>query len=132
MLNLFSPSLDLLAKVMDLRSLEHDLIAANIANADTPGYKARHIDFKKTLEQVTGNSLPLERTNPRHFPIGSQQEILPIVRVTRDPAMGLDGNNVQLDKEMSDLAINQLLYNTYAQILARRLGWLKDAIEGVK
>ena len=132
MLNLFSPSLDLLSKVMDIRSLEHDLIAANIANADTPGYRAHHVDFRKTLEQVTGNTLPLERTNPRHLPPGNQQEIIPIVRVSQAPATGLDGNNVQLDKEMSDLAVNQLLYNTYAQILARRLGWLKDAIEGVK
>ncbi len=132
MLNIFSPSLDLLSKVMDFRSLEHDLIAANIANADTPGYKARHLDFQKTLNQIMGNKLPLERTHPNHLPIGGKEEALPIIKVKPDPGTGLDGNNVQLDEEMSDLAVNQLLYNTYAQILARRLGWLKDAIEGVK
>ncbi len=132
MLNLFSPSLELLVKAMDIRSKEHDLIAANIANADTPGYRARHIDFQDTLKQIMGNKLPLVRTNPRHFPMGDRDEIIPIVRVKQDPGIGLDGNNVQLDEEMSDLAVNQLLYNAYAQVLARRLGWLKDAIEGVK
>lgn len=132
MLNIFSPSLDLLAKVMNLRSLEHDLIAANIANSDTPGYKAQHLDFEETLSQIKGDTLPLVRTNPRHLPEGGKEEILPVVKVRQAPGVGLDGNNVQLDEEMGDLAINQLLYNTYAQILARKLEWLKDTIEGVK
>ncbi len=132
MLNIFSPTLDLLSKVMNLRSLEHDLIAANIANADTPGYKAKHIDFEETLKQIIEDHIPLEKTNPKHLPPQKVQELLPVVKTKEDPGVGLDGNNVQLDEEMGNLAANQLLYNTYAQILARRLEWLKDAIERTK
>ncbi len=132
MLNIFSPSLDLLSQVLNLRSLEHDLIAANIANADTPGYKARHLDFGETLSQIMGNRLPLVRTNPLHLPPKGDREVAPIVKTSENSGTGLDGNNVQLDEEMGDLAANQLLYSTYAQILARKLEWLKDAIEGVR
>ena len=130
MLNLFSPSLSLLSRVMDLRALEHDLISANIANADTPGYKARHIDFHETLKEITGEKLPLTTTSPMHSSGKGMDASAPVIKKDPESGVGLDGNNVRLDKEMGDLAVNQLLYNTYAQVMARRLEWLKDAIRG--
>jgi len=115
---------------MDLRALEHDLISANIANTDTPGYKARHIDFHETLKEITGEKLPLTTTSPMHSPGKGMDASAPVIKKDPESGVGLDGNNVRLDKEMGDLAVNQLLYNTYAQVMARRLEWLKDAIRG--
>jgi flagellar basal-body rod protein FlgB len=73
--------------------------AGNLANVDTPGYRAREIDFDRTLDSRLGGSLPLSATNPAHLGSGSA----PSSATERD-ADGLtprrDGNTVQLDREL--------------------------------
>ncbi len=125
--------LDALAKAMSLREKAHEYIAANIANVDTPGYKAKHLDFERELQEALGYNkeyhIKLMRTNPKHLP--EREFGLDAVKgkVLIDEApLRNDGNSVDIDKEMAMLAENQLLHDTYAQGISSTLSMLKYAI----
>jgi len=119
-----------LQKSLDLRQQKQQVIAANIANAETPGYAARKLNFEADLRQALNNpGLDGKKTNPRHIPVGSggiDAVQGTITQVHERTPLG-DGNSVSVDDEMLDLAENQLLYEAGTQILKRKLGLLKYA-----
>ncbi len=128
-----STGLEALSKAMSLREKAHEYIAANIANVDTPGYKARHLNFERELQNAIYGSkeyhVELMRTNLRHLP--EERDGLGGVsgKVLIDEApLRNDGNSVDIDKEMAMLAENQLLHDTYAQGISSTLSMLKYAI----
>lgn len=131
---LFSGSISLLTRVLDLRSQNHNLIASNIANADTPEYKAFHLQIDEEMKKLTGSpqKINLHRTRAEHLPLREHRSDR--VKITRDkaPAFGLrgDGNTVDIDRSMARLSENSLRYNTVAQIIQKKLQGLKSAIQG--
>ena len=128
-----STGLEALSKAMSLREKAHEYIAANIANIDTPAYKARHLDFEHELQEALGESkeyhVRLVRTNLRHFP---QREIgfdkVEGKVLLDEVPLRNDGNSVDIDKEMAMLAENQLLHDSYGQGISSTLAMLKYAI----
>lgn len=78
--------------------------------------------------------MPLERTNERHLPLkmSNLKNVNGRLVPTNDTVHRLDGNTVDLDKEMSKLAENSLYYNTAAQIVSKKLRGIKTAISGVR
>lgn len=129
---LFDKTIRLLEKALDLRSDSHRTIVANIANQDTPGYRAAELNFKEAMQQASGGSEPLPpaRTDPRHLPIapfspspsfGSMES--PVERPSR-----LDRNTVVAEREMAKLAENSLMYNAMAQLIAKKFATLKNVI----
>ena len=133
---LFDNTTNLLAKVMALRARNAEVISSNIANIDTPGYKARQVTFMDQLQEALGesNNLPLLKTNQRHFPIAhGLTEIEPLIQPQESSLAGFDRNTVDLDHEMAALAENSLNYNAAVQMLHKKLNILKNAIiEGGK
>lgn len=129
---IFGKTIGLLEKALNVRLMQHDLLASDLANADTPGYKEKHLDFRATMASCVdgGGSLPLERTEPGHLaggdsPMGAQ------VRLVSDPGpQGADGNTVNADTELVRLGENGLLYNATVEALARDLAILKQSVEG--
>ncbi|MCA6219948.1 MULTISPECIES: flagellar basal body rod protein FlgB [Photorhabdus] len=103
-------------EALSLRTRRQEILSANIANADTPGYQARDIDFatqlKKTIAhgRVTGNGIGLTLTSDRHIPIQPQKrmEMDLLYRVPYQPAM--DGNTVDMDMERGNFMDNSLKY----------------------
>ncbi|NHB97080.1 flagellar basal body rod protein FlgB [Photorhabdus stackebrandtii] len=103
-------------EALSLRSRRQEILSANIANADTPGYQARDIDFatqlKKTIAhgRVTGNGIGLTLTSDRHIPIQPQKrmEMDLLYRVPYQAAM--DGNTVDMDMERGNFMDNSLKY----------------------
>jgi flagellar basal-body rod protein FlgB len=121
-----------LEKSLDATWLRNEAISQNIANVDTPGYKKKTVAFEELLSSaIDKNSLKGFRTDPRHIPIGgSNVEEIPI-KITEDNkslAMRLDGNNVDIDSEMADLAKNSIQYNTVTQSLNTQFKRIKSAI----
>ena len=121
---------------MDLRSEKHDLIVSNIANKDTPGYKAFDIMVEEAIQQKdTGQQFELTRTHPSHRH-GRKRgfDNRHIYQIEKGPfSDGKKGNTVDLDKEMGKLSENSLLYNVTAHILSKKISVLKTAIsEGKK
>ncbi len=129
--NLFNITFQRLQKNLDLRSEKHDLIVSNIANKDTPGYKAFDIMVEEAIQhQESDKPFELTRTHPTHSP-GRRQAFdnRHIYQIEKGPfSDGKKGNTVDLDKEMGKLSENSLLYNVTAHILAKKIGALKSAI----
>ena len=117
--SLFGKTFHAIETSLDIAKERHGLITSNIANLDTPGYRAKDIDFTDALKDaMEGTSVDLFRTNPYHF--GS---------MTSYPEPPLSGTaSVDIDKEMSKLAENNLRYRASVEVLLRKLSKLKFAI----
>ena len=103
-----------LQQVLDLRQQQHTLTTANLANADTPGFKAKFIRFDGLLQDVV---------NGNEGGLGSEPEIQ-----EAEPApWAQDDNSVMLERETARLNENLLLFNGVSRGLSRRLGLLKYA-----
>lgn len=133
---IFSQTVSILEKALDLRSKKHNVIASNIANMDTPDYKAFDLIIEKELQKVTGkgNSISLNKTNKAHMQ--SQRSKAGGVSVQVDDTQGLslrgDGNTVDIDKQMGNMAENTLMYKAAAQMIYSKFQGLKSAIQGGK
>ncbi len=130
----FSDPMVILQKSLDSLALQHQVIANNIANIDTPNFKRSVVSFQdklKTALDIAPDS-PLWRTNPMHFPIQPQTVSLnnfhPDVRTISETIGRNDGNNVDLEMESGLLAENNLLYNSLADVTSRYIVNIKHAI----
>jgi len=133
---LFSNTLVMLEKLIDFQSDRHTVLATNIANIDTPGYKGKDVRFSDELKKAASSkgSISLKKTNEKHLPLkaGAMQGVTHQVTPSSGGANRLDGNTVDLDKEMAKLSENSLYYNTAVQILAKKLGGIRTAISEVR
>jgi flagellar basal-body rod protein FlgB len=132
---LFGPTQQLLTTAMRLRAARHELLAANIANADTPDYRPRDLKFADALQAlahpqeqpvgVQGGRLMLVSTHPLHL----QPHLTDPSPTAGEEGEGkLDRNRVDLDHEVTQLAENALLHETSLTLLSRTLGGLRYAI----
>lgn len=136
--SLFGTTIQLLAKNIDLRSKNHSHIASNIANAETPQYRAKTFSFEKQLQDVLeeGNvrSVTPVATHPRHIPLqgtaGTVENVVGDLEDAPARGMGKDGNTVDLEREMGQMAENQILYNASIQVLSKKFEGLKYVIKG--
>jgi flagellar basal-body rod protein FlgB len=132
---LFNPNFDLMQRALNLRSRKHEVVVSNVVNADTPGYKAFDLEVKEAIQaqsQKTGNG-ELTLTHEGHLPPrhhGSSAARPQMRAVSNEVSLRGDGNTVILEKEMADLARNNLLYRATAQILGIKFTELKTAING--
>lgn len=133
---IFSKTVDVLSKSIDLRAKQQNLIASNIANAETPNYVPKALSFEDELQgALKGNHSGAQaQTNPRHIPLkGISSRIQSVSgRVVETPAKtpGKDGNAVELEGEMGRMMENQIMYNASVQILAKKFEGLRTAIKG--
>ena len=128
----FDSNIHLLSKVLDLRSANQTVIASNIANAETPGYARKEFQFEKALQTAinrpTGTMLT---THSKHFPMSSSDVSSingNVIEIKDETGVG-DKNGVSVDMEMIALSENELLYETVAQLLKKKLGMLKYSIQ---
>jgi len=122
-------------RAMDFRSQRHSLISTNLSNAETPGFQAKNIEFEGMLKEAlsTEKGLGMAKTHEKHLGGGGNMDILssqPEIVPVESQTTSFDGNTVSVDKEMSKLNENSLLFQTETEILARLFGGLKTAISG--
>jgi len=117
-------------QVLALRARRVELLSANIANADTPGYKARDIDFAAALRDASAQQGSLLRTNDRHLGGGgagaTAGELL--YRVPGQPS--LDGNTVETQVEHAQFMDNAVRYQASINFMDGRIAALRLAIRG--
>jgi flagellar basal-body rod protein FlgB len=117
------------ATALDLRVTRQQLIATNIANADTPHYKARDIDFKAAFtEALAGRGVTLARTAPGHLP-GGQPAPAAQIRYRPEIQSAVDGNTVDMDIERAAFADNAVRYEAGITFLNGRIRGLLDALQ---
>ena len=131
--DLFSSTLDVLHKTLDLRQQRHTVLASNIANAETPGFIAKDVRFEEALRAAATppQPLPLKQTHPEHLPCvqpTSIRDVQGALVVTPSDDVGRDLNTVSIDREMAKLTTNTLHYNASAELLSRAFDQLKRIV----
>ncbi|OGP50552.1 MAG: flagellar basal-body rod protein FlgB [Deltaproteobacteria bacterium RBG_13_43_22] len=118
--------LQLLEQIIKTSAFRHKVLSSNIANADTPGYRAKDVPFG---EEMTNQIIELDKTNPSHIQGGKTlKETMGMVPVER--SSWEDGNNVVLDMELANMTENALLYEAGIKLLSKKLMIYKNAIKG--
>ncbi len=137
-------TLDFHAKALVLRAERQKVIASNIANADTPGYSGRDINFKEAMAAATGNtSLNLRPmppsagasssiTNKRHIPIQASTTSLDASRLdyTVQSQPSMDGNSVDMDRERASFVDNSVRYEATLRFINGSSRTILSAIQG--
>ena len=133
MRGIFDQHLSLLQKSLDFRSRRNTLLSSNVANIETPGYKAKDLVFENALGAAMKANLPgpLEVTDARHFDgrnIVPLNEVKPQTILTSNPVGNLDENSVDLEREMVKLGENQVVYQALAQMVSHKFSQLRMSI----
>jgi flagellar basal-body rod protein FlgB len=117
-MRIFDPVIEGLGSAINLYQARHRVLAENIANVDTPGYRARDLDFASALEHAFEPSPATGNANEG-----------PEAVVDSHASVKVDGNSVELDTEMSRLSENAFKIVALARLLARKYGSLRAAIQ---
>lgn len=134
-----SPLFNYMDKIQ-MTSLNHRLQRShvqhsNLANSETPGFRAIGYDFEEQLQTLSGTLEPIAMkvNNPGHKQNTFTQAdgtISPDVFVKPTESVSHDGNTVDVDKELTEMSHNQILYRTATETITRKIGLLKYAIHG--
>lgn len=132
-IGLFDRHLQLIHKSLDFRAERNILLSGNIANIETPGYKAQDLVFENALGEAMKAQQPgpLQVTNPRHLDGRTKTPLAlvqPSVINTSNPVGSLDGNSVELEKEMAKLAENQVSFQALTQMMTFKFNQLRTAM----
>lgn len=126
----FDPIIGALNTSLNLRLMNQNVVSSNIANADTPGYKSKTMEFESAFRDAlqVGDQLPMEGGDSQHIIHSVSDPVNPEIYDDPNGVESLDGNTVNRSEEMAKLAQNQLMYESSAELLKRKLGMLKYAI----
>lgn len=135
MLNRLTQSLDFQAQALELRSDRQRLIASNIANADTPGYVAREMDFSQALRNATGSTggpsaSTLELSQPGHMTGSFGGTSVSTLAYAQASQTNLDSNSVDMDRERASFADNTIKYEAALTFINGGVKTMLSAISG--
>lgn len=117
-----------LRRALDVSHLRNKVIAENLANSETPGFKAGKIDFQKAMSDAEiGADLAVSRTNSKHLAPSATKAGIRVEKSERQARA--DGNNVDQEIEIVNMSENTIIYNTATEILSRKLKMIDFAIE---
>jgi flagellar basal-body rod protein FlgB len=139
-MKLFDTTLTRLQESLDVRLVEHNVLAGNVANADTPGYRPKEMDFAQAMasaQQAEGAD-SLAVTNAGHMGPGGVTTLESASRATtaatsliqdgRGTSPSIDGNAVDLDRTMAGMAENSLQYGASARAAGKKLAILRYVV----
>jgi flagellar basal-body rod protein FlgB len=137
---IFNQTVSLLERSLDLRAMKHKSIVSNVANIDTPHYKAFDVmveDELQRLNRTSGAGADIQAATPREGHLHPREPSAARISRHIGPESDIhikrqDGNTVDLDREMATMAENSLMYTLSAQIVAKKFQSLRNVIEGGK
>ena len=131
MAKLFDKTTDALGAAINFRLLRNNITSSNIANAETPGFKAKKLDFEQALARAidTEGLGRAQVDHPDHMMMGRGSISRARADVYENPDVNVtnDGNTVDLEKEMATLAENTILYKAAIQLINKKLATLRYA-----
>ena len=123
-MKIFDKTYDVLERKLDLYARRHEVLAGNVANNETPNFRARELNFAGELEKaLSGSEGVLKRTDAQHLDVSGSEGAH--VVFDNSGAVGADGNNVDLDISMGKLMANSRTYGETVDILSSKLQILK-------
>ena len=129
-MNLFPQSFQSLEQALSTATLKQRVHSANIANVDTPNYKSKQVSFQSALNQaIDGRSMSSYKTNSKHLSFSTESaQFNPTIKVNNSTQYNPNGNNVDMDYEMAELAKNQLWYNAVTERVNGKFNSLRTVI----
>ena len=121
------------AQALVLRSERQRVIASNIANADTPGYQAREMDFAQALREASGQAVVPGRMNVTatgHLQPAAGARAEANLLYAKPSQTNLDGNSVDMDRERASFADNSVKYEATLRFINGSVRTMLDAIRG--
>ncbi|MBE4908735.1 flagellar basal body rod protein FlgB [Bacillus luteolus] len=131
-MKLFSSTITTLEQAMNYSTAKQKVISHNIANSDTPNYKTKSVSFNSEFSRVLKDSMQANKTDIRHYDFKSTNSKSFSVFTKNSSSYNHNGNNVDIDKEMTELAKNQIYYNAVADRIGSKFNSLKTVIRGGK
>lgn len=116
---------------LNYATVKNKTIANNIANVDTPNYKSKNVSFKNVLHTEVQSKFETKRTNERHADFSTQMmDKAYKITANRATAYNHNGNNVDIDKEMTKLAENQIYYQALVDRINGKFNSLQSVVRG--
>jgi flagellar basal-body rod protein FlgB len=129
-MNMFGGTIQKLENSLAFISAKNQAISDNIANVDTPNYKAKDVAFKDALQNELKNGLELKQTREKHLPITNTSGSPYRVVAQGNTSYNHNGNNVDIDREMAELAKNQIQYQSLVDRINGKFGSIQTVIRG--
>jgi flagellar basal-body rod protein FlgB len=122
---------------MDAAVVRNTVIAQNIANNETPGYKRKEVDFEFYLQKAMGeqeDTLDLKTSNEKHFSLypSSIDDVQARIRTVSDTQITNDGNNVDIDQQEALQAENTIRYQTLSRLINLTIERYNSVLKGVR
>jgi flagellar basal-body rod protein FlgB len=125
-------TLQALTTALNFREMRQELISSNVANANTPGYKAKKLDFEEALARAldVDGQMKMNATDGRHYNVGSGgfNNLEPEIYDNPNGVVSENGNTVDVEAEMAQMAENKLMYDALVQLINKKMGIMKYAI----
>ncbi|MFD2628379.1 flagellar basal body rod protein FlgB [Oceanobacillus kapialis] len=129
-MNLFGGTISTLEKSLKYASVKNQTISNNIANVDTPNYKAKDAVFKNVLHNTMSTGVQAKRTHENHMPFDGTSDSSFQIITKQNTSYNSNGNNVDIDKEMAELAKNQIYYQALVDRINGKFGSLQKILQG--
>ena len=127
-----APTIDFMQRGLQAANLRQEVISNNIANVNTPGFKKSDVLFESMLAKELGfekdKKLQMVRTQDKHMPMSAGEKVTAKIQLQDTTTMRVDGNNVDSDVEMANLAKNQIYYNAMAKKIGSYIQGVKNVI----
>lgn len=135
-MNVNDKTLQALAAAVKFREMRQEIISSNVANAETPGYKAKRLDFESALARaldVDGN-MGMKVDDQKHYDVGSGgfDNLQPETYEDPNGIVSEDGNTVDREAEMVRMAENKVMYDALIQLMNKKVGLMKYTIASEK
>jgi flagellar basal-body rod protein FlgB len=135
-MNVNDKTMQALSTSLKFREMRQELGTSNVANAQTPGYKATKLDFEEALARaldVDGN-LSMNTADDQHFNVGGGgfNNLEPEVYENPNGVVSENGNTVDVEAEMAHMAENKIMYDTIVQLMNKKLGLMKYTLNNEK
>lgn len=129
---IFDDTFGIHEKAMKLRAHRSEVLASNIVNAETPGYKARDFDFQSVLknEMAVRQGLAVKTTNERHIATQAINSNNFNMQYRMPHQASLDGNTVEAEREQVEFSANSMSFQASMRFLDGKIKGLKTAIKG--
>ncbi|MEI3604590.1 flagellar basal body rod protein FlgB [Pseudogracilibacillus sp. SE30717A] len=127
-MRLFDQTYSSIEKALSYSTERNNVISNNIANVDTPNYKSKDVIFKNVLSEEIDH-LSAKRTHPKHLPFSTLSNGYKTV-INNNTMYSHNGNNVDVDKEMANLAKNQIYYRSMVDRLNGKFNTMQTVIRG--
>jgi flagellar basal-body rod protein FlgB len=125
-------SVSVYSQALNLRTQRHQVLASNIANADTPNYKARDFSFEVAMQnamggRMQGGDVALARTSAGHIQ-GASGRVPAMLQYRKETQSAVDGNTVDMDVERSQIAENAMQYQILTQLIGDKFKGIRSAL----